>query len=205
MWLLWALGLLLGSALYNLARSISATTSNYRAAKKMGLPVVVSPVNSRNVFWLLTQKYLAPIICAAPFGLGSWARFTIRGWLWENHEKMYQNLGKVWVQASPKGLDVSEAPGTIQSHFKRSLSKRNITVYKARANESIQLTWNIRRCTRLIQTLLAKFTRGERISTGVLKSSPVYRIYSKGVFPLSLGQTGSATAASQHTLSMSRT
>lgn len=109
MWLLWALGFLLVSALYKLCRSIIATTSNYRAAKKTGLPVVVSPVNARNVFWLLTQKYIAPIIYVAPFGLGSWARFTTRGWLWENHEKMYQDLGKVWVQASPKGLDVSQS------------------------------------------------------------------------------------------------
>lgn len=107
MWLLWALGFLLGSALYKLSRSISATASNYHAAKKMGLPVVVSPVNARNVFWLLTQKFIAPIIYAAPFGLGSWAKITIRGWLWEGHEKMYQDKGKVWVLASPKGLDVS--------------------------------------------------------------------------------------------------
>lgn len=108
MWLLWALRFLLWFALYKLSRSIGATASNYRAAKKTGLPVVVSPVSARNVIWLLTQKYIAPIIYAAPFGLGSWARYTIRGWLWEDHDKTYQNLGKVWVLASPKGIDVSE-------------------------------------------------------------------------------------------------
>lgn len=108
MWLLWALCFLLGSALFNLSRSIMATNNHYRAAKKTGLPVVVSPVNSRNVFWLLTQKYIAPIIYRAPFGIGSWAPFTKRGWLWKYHEKVYQDLGKVWVQASPRGLDVSE-------------------------------------------------------------------------------------------------
>lgn len=108
MWLLWAFGLLLGSALYNLSKTIIATNNNYRAAKKTGLPVVVSPVNSRNVLWLLTQKYIAPIIYRAPFGIGSWALFTKRGWLWQHHEKTYQEMGKVWVQASPRGLDVSE-------------------------------------------------------------------------------------------------
>lgn len=108
MWLLWVLCFLLGSALFNLSRSIMATNNHYRAAKKTGLPVVVSPVNSRNVFWLLTQKYIAPIIYRAPFGIGSWAPFTKRGWLWKYHEKVYQDLGKVWVQASPRGLDVSE-------------------------------------------------------------------------------------------------
>lgn len=107
MWLLWALGFLLGSALYKLSRSLSATARNYRAAKKLGLPVVVSPVNARNVVWLLTQKYIGPIIYAAPFGLGAWARCTTRGWLWKDHDKMHQELGKVWVAASPKGLDVS--------------------------------------------------------------------------------------------------
>lgn len=110
MWLLWALGFLLGSVAYNLSRSIIATTSSYRAAKKTGLPVVVSPVSARNVFWLLTQKHIAPIIYGAPFGLGSWARFTTRGWLWTGYDKVYQDLGKVWVLASPKGLDVSETP-----------------------------------------------------------------------------------------------
>lgn len=117
MWLFWALGFLLGSAVFNLIRSLSKTASNYRAAKKLGLPVVVSPINARNVVWLLTQKYIGPIIYAAPFGLGAWARFTVRGWLWEDHEKVHQKLGKVWVAASPKGLDVSGTTSPIRALF----------------------------------------------------------------------------------------
>lgn len=117
MWLLLALGLLVGSVLYNLTKTIDAIARNYRAAKKTGLPVVVSPVSARNVVWLLTQKYIAAIIYGAPFGLGSWARITTRGWLWRDHEKMQQNLGNVWVLASPKGLDVSQSPNLSNAHL----------------------------------------------------------------------------------------
>lgn len=116
MWLLLALGLLVGSAFDNLIKTIGAITKNYRAAKKTGLPVVISPVSARNVVWLLTQKYIAPVISGAPFGLGSWARITIRGWLWSDHEKMQQTLGNVWVLASPKGLDVSQSPSLSNAH-----------------------------------------------------------------------------------------
>ncbi|KAJ0121462.1 cytochrome p450 [Diaporthe amygdali] len=109
MWLLWTFVLLLGSALYKVGSSILATADLYRVAKKTGLPIVISPVDTRSAFWLITQKYIAPIIRGAPFGLGSWAGFTTRGWLWEGHEKMHQKLGKVWVQVSPKRLDVYTA------------------------------------------------------------------------------------------------
>jgi hypothetical protein len=110
MWLLPLLAVLLGYALYKMGTTIATIGRYYRAARKTGLPIVVSPVTPRNPVWLLTQKYLAPIICQAPFGIGSWARFTKRGWLWKDHEKMHQELGKVWVQVSPRGLDVSESP-----------------------------------------------------------------------------------------------
>lgn len=117
MWLLSVLVVLLGYAVYQMGITIITIASNYRAARKTGLPIVVSPVSPRNPIWLLTQKYLAPIIYQAPFGTGSWAQFTRRGWLWKDHEKMHQKLGKVWVQVSPRGLDVSAHFLLSRTHF----------------------------------------------------------------------------------------
>lgn len=109
MWLFPVFAALLGYALYKTGVTIIAIAGNYRVARKTGLPIVVCPVSPRNPVWLLTQKYVAPIIYQAPFGIGSWTRFTKRGWLWKDHEKMQQEMGKVWVQVSPRGLDVSES------------------------------------------------------------------------------------------------
>lgn len=116
MWLLPALAALLGYALYKISITVITIAGHYRAARKTGFPIVVSPVSPRNPVWLLTQKYLAPIIYQAPFGIGSWAVFTRRGWLWKGHEKVQQELGKVWIQVSPKGLDVSESSESIHHH-----------------------------------------------------------------------------------------
>lgn len=113
MWLLPIFAVLLGYILYKTGVTIIAIAGNYRVARKTGLPIVVCPVSPRNPIWLLTQKYVAPIINQAPFGIGSWTRFTKRGWLWKDHEKMQQEMGKVWVQVSPRGLDVS---GSVSIH-----------------------------------------------------------------------------------------
>lgn len=123
MWLLPVLAVLLGYALYKMGTTIITMAGNYRAARKTGLPIVVSPVTPRNPIWLLTQKHMAPIISQAPFGIGSWARFTKRGWLWKDHENMHQELGKVWVQVSPRGLDVSESPRLFRARSFESLSE----------------------------------------------------------------------------------
>lgn len=122
MWLFLVLALLLGYGVYQIGITVITIAGNYRAARKTGLPIVVSPVNPRNPVWLLTQKYLAPIISQTPFGLGAWAQFTRRGWLWKDHEKMHQEMGKVWVQVSPRGLDVSEHSLPDELEFLKSLA-----------------------------------------------------------------------------------
>ena len=76
-------------------------TTNYAIARRVGVPVVVIPVNPESPAWMLTSDYLGPFIdCVlswAPFGSGSFTRYAHRGWDVRDRAKSFLELGDAWI------------------------------------------------------------------------------------------------------------
>ena len=85
--------------------------SNYIAARKTGLPLVLSPVHPFNPFWIVTYKVFPIILLLKylPFGLGTWARCTYIGWQFHEKYALHDELGPVFLLVTPGGNEVSVA------------------------------------------------------------------------------------------------
>ena len=89
--------------------------SNYIAARKVGLPLVISPVYPMNPFWIITYK-LFPIILLLknlPFGLGTWARCTYIGWQFHEKHDLHDELGPMFLIVTPGGNEVVVADAQV--------------------------------------------------------------------------------------------
>ena len=100
---------LLSSAVFgSLFWTLISIFLNYNVARKITLPIVISPVSPLNPLWILTWRTL-PIVLSLkglPFGLGKWARCTYMGWAFQDKHALHDELGPVFVVVTPGGNEV---------------------------------------------------------------------------------------------------
>lgn len=77
----------------------------------MGLPIVISPVYSRNLAWLVLSPLLGPLLLKLPFGLGSWVRYNRFMWVLEEKASAFLEMGKMFVVVTPAKLQVRHVRG----------------------------------------------------------------------------------------------
>lgn len=75
MWPLWAYALVLAPVWWTIS-SVVGFAKNYQTAKRMDLPIVVSPVHTTNPIWLMLQPILGSLLLKFPFGLCKWVRYS---------------------------------------------------------------------------------------------------------------------------------
>ena len=104
MWLIWSLAFLCA---YLLASTAIALANNYAAARKTGLPVVISPVSKLNPLWLIAQRRLAPWMRRnLPASLSSWTRHNTLSWFFDDKYLLFNELGsRSWLHVSPGGIE----------------------------------------------------------------------------------------------------
>lgn len=85
--------------------------SNYNTARKIALPVIISPVSPLNPLWILTYRTFPFVLLLEhlPFGLGKWARCTYMGWTFHDKHALHDELGPIFVVVTPSGNEVSVA------------------------------------------------------------------------------------------------
>ncbi|KAF7557887.1 hypothetical protein G7Z17_g253 [Cylindrodendrum hubeiense] len=87
--------------------SIVQLIYNYRKAKSIGLPVLITPVDPSNVPYLLCSSWLEPLLRKClPFGLGNFVEYNSRDW---NYDKIYdlqERIGDTFIIVSPKQIRV---------------------------------------------------------------------------------------------------
>ena len=85
--------------------------SYYNTARKIALPVVISPVSPLNPLWILTYRAFPWVLSLKhlPFGLGTWARCTYLGWQYHDKHALHDELGRVFMIVTPSGNEVSVA------------------------------------------------------------------------------------------------
>ena len=89
--------------------------SNYTAARKIGLPLVISPVYPLNPFWIITYRVFPVILLLKylPFGFGTWARCTCIGWQFNEKHALHDELGPVFLIVTPGGNEVVVADAQV--------------------------------------------------------------------------------------------
>ncbi len=77
--------------------------SNYMTARRIGLPIIISPVSSLNPCWILTYRALPifPLLQCLPFNLGKWSRCTYMGWSFDDKYLLHKELGCAFTLVTP--------------------------------------------------------------------------------------------------------
>ena len=91
----------LSLALPYLIWSVFRFTNNYIQAKKIGLPILICPINPMNPIWLLTKDLIKPTISSLPFGLGQWADRAEVGWTYYPKFAVHAKYGEAFTIVSP--------------------------------------------------------------------------------------------------------
>lgn len=95
----------------SLSWTLFSVISNYNTARKIALPVIISPVSPLNPLWILTYRAFPFVLLLKhlPFGLGKWARCTYMGWTFHDKHALHDELGPIFVVVTPSGNEVSVA------------------------------------------------------------------------------------------------
>jgi cytochrome P450 len=74
---------------------------NYQRARRMGLPILISPTDPFNPVWVLLRPYLNPLFARLPFGLGSFTEYNYHGFSWRNQGALHRRYGGAFVIVNP--------------------------------------------------------------------------------------------------------
>ena len=75
--------------------------SNYTQACRIGLPIVITPINVLNPVWMLTQQWFVPLLKCVPFGLCNFVNYTALGWPFADKYSLHDRLGDAFVIVGP--------------------------------------------------------------------------------------------------------
>ncbi|KAH0848926.1 hypothetical protein AYO21_08742 [Fonsecaea monophora] len=95
-------------------------TDNYLEARKIGLPILVSPVNPASPLWLLTKERLIPLVTSLPWGLGEWATRAEVGWTFYQRYSVHAKYGEAFTIVSPGTNEIYIAdPSAVEDLLRR--------------------------------------------------------------------------------------
>lgn len=105
----------------------------YSDARRIGIPIVSSPVGQMNVLWIILQPILLPLLRRLPFGLGSFIRYNRRGWAFDDKCNMHLEFGDAWVHVTPSAnwLYLSDADAVKELLSRRRDFIKPISIYSA--------------------------------------------------------------------------
>lgn len=78
---------------------------NYIAARRIGLPIIVTPLSWQDPVWMLVAPKFAWLE-RLPFGLGSWYRYSYLGWNLYDRYDTHKRLGGAFTIVSPQQNEV---------------------------------------------------------------------------------------------------
>lgn len=84
---------------------------NYQLARRIGLPIIISPVSTLNPFWILLWRGFPAVLSLKhlPWGLGTWARCTSMGWAFQDKHKLHAEIGPLFTLVTPAANEVTVA------------------------------------------------------------------------------------------------
>lgn len=85
---------------------------NYRKARKIGLPILITPILVHHPIWQLTENFVVPILERIPFGITNFLRYSIRGWNFNDRYYLHEKHGGAFIVVSPDVTQVVVADAT---------------------------------------------------------------------------------------------
>ncbi|QDS75267.1 hypothetical protein FKW77_000853 [Venturia effusa] len=80
---------------------------NYRKARKIGLPILVSPVAAFNPIWWVLGIFLFPVMKRMPHPFSSWAQFGNLFWHFEDKHRTADRFGPAWILVTPSDITIN--------------------------------------------------------------------------------------------------
>ncbi|PQE22650.1 cytochrome P450 protein [Rutstroemia sp. NJR-2017a BVV2] len=74
---------------------------NYRKARKIGLPLVVLPIDCGNPLWMSVDTTILPFFRRLPFRYNNFIRFSYRGWEIHDRYRAHQEFGDAFIFVTP--------------------------------------------------------------------------------------------------------
>lgn len=113
--------------------SLKSFIANVQQARRTGLPVIVHPFHTMNLFFLLTMVAYKPIIERLPFGLNKWKylHFFYMDWAFHTRDAQFEEYGNLIITSSPGGncLHVGDADVALQVLTRRGDFPKDIKFY----------------------------------------------------------------------------
>lgn len=89
---------------------------NYTIAQKVGLPIIIDPVNPMGVLWLLLGPYLLPLLRLLPASLSLWTDCTEYAGGFNDRGAIHKRLGPVFIHVNPARNELVIADPTTASN-----------------------------------------------------------------------------------------
>lgn len=79
-----------------------AIARNYSKARRIGLPLLICPIDPLSTTWAILGPFLNPILVRLPFGLGDFTNYTNLGWCYSDRNRLHRKLGPAFVIVTPR-------------------------------------------------------------------------------------------------------
>jgi cytochrome P450 len=80
---------------------ILSLLKNYRRARKVGLPILVTPIPFGNPLWQLSESYIAPLFKLFPSNITSFMEYSTRGWYFDDKYRLHSKYGEAFMIVGP--------------------------------------------------------------------------------------------------------
>ncbi|CAG8951431.1 hypothetical protein HYFRA_00007347 [Hymenoscyphus fraxineus] len=85
--------------------------TNYKLARTIGLPILITPVEPLDPFWRLTLPFLTPVLRRLPYGLGEWIDYGSFASSFASRNKIHRDLGPAIVVVTPRRVKIMLGDG----------------------------------------------------------------------------------------------
>ncbi|EMR87512.1 hypothetical protein ACHAPC_002532 [Botrytis cinerea] len=119
--------------IYWVYSNIAGLQKNIAAAKRSGLPYVITPISLYNPFWLITHRVWLPFIKKLPTTwTESWIDYMTPDWCWEKLYHPFAKNGDAFLTVSPGSIlgFVSNAEATHQITSRREAFPKPLESYR---------------------------------------------------------------------------
>lgn len=85
---------------------------NYVEARKIGLPILITPIPVVGAVWTLAEYRMRPLLKKLPFGICSFIDYSGLEWMWRERYTFHKRLGPAFIVVTPYELLIVVADAT---------------------------------------------------------------------------------------------
>ncbi|KAI8935083.1 hypothetical protein NX059_007678 [Plenodomus lindquistii] len=111
---------------FSVVSSAISLAHNIKTARSIGIPVLWSPIDAFNPFWIIFNKALTPKLQRLPFGLGEWTKRNSLDWTWidraQGDSEIHRKFGETFAHVTPRGIEIHTRDPNVSDQVLRKKS-----------------------------------------------------------------------------------